>query len=65
MVRIFSEMDESLDFNENMTTNIVLNVVSYNDVCFSCGNCYLRSYLALKLFSIFVNIFSVKNFNIK
>ena len=30
--RIFSEIDEPLDFNQNMSTNTVLNEVSYNDV---------------------------------
>ena len=48
---IFSEIDEPLDLNENMSTNIVLNVISKNDVfIFFCGNCYSRSYLAVKLF---------------
>ena len=32
---IFSEIDESLDFNENMSNNnIAINVVYYNDICF-------------------------------
>ena len=33
-IRIFSEIDEPLNFNENMSTNTVLIVVSYNDVRF-------------------------------
>ena len=33
-MRIFPEIDEPLDFNENMSTNIVINVVSQNDVSF-------------------------------
>ena len=38
-----------------MSTNIVLNIVSKNDVrFFFCGNCYLRIYLAIKLFIPYV-----------
>ena len=51
---IFSEIDETLDFNENMSTNLVLNVVSYNDVFF------LRKLLFKKLFSFKV-IYSICN----
>ena len=52
--RIFSEIDEPLDFNENMRTNLVLDVVSLNAITFFCGNCYLTSYLASKLFIPYV-----------
>ena len=37
-----------------MSTNIVLNIVSKNYVRFFGGNCYLRSYLAIKLFIPYV-----------
>ena len=37
--RIFSEIDEPLSFNENMSANIV----SYRMMFVICGNCYLRS----------------------
>ena len=37
---IFSEIYEPLDFNENMSSNIVLYVVFLKDVRF-CRNCYL------------------------
>ena len=42
---IFPEIDKPLDFIENMRTNVVLNVVSYNDVRF------LRKLLFKTLFS--------------
>ena len=48
---IFSEIDRPPDFNENLSTNIVLNVVSYNDVRF------LRKLLFKKLYSFKVIYF--------
>ena len=54
MVRIFSEIDEPLDFNENMSINIVFGVVSRMMLLFS-GNCYLRSWYSLKV------IYSISN----
>ena len=45
---IFSEIDVLLDFNENMRSNIVLTVVSKNDVRF------LRKLLFKKLFIPYV-----------
>ena len=45
MVGIFSEIDEPLNFNENMGNNMVINVVSLNDVRF------LRKLLFKKVFS--------------
>ena len=50
---IFSEIDEPLDFIENMSTNIVLYVV-FRVMFVYCGNCYLRSSLAFKLFIPYV-----------
>ena len=53
MFWIFSEIDGPLDFNENVSTNTVFDVVSRMILVF-CGNCYSRSYLALKLFIPYV-----------
>ena len=50
----FSEIDEPLDFNENMSTNIVINVLSKKDVRF------LLKLLLKKLFSFKV-IYSISN----
>ena len=51
---IFSEIDRPLDFNENMSTNIVLYVFSYNDVNL------LRKFCFKKLLS-FKIIYSICN----
>ena len=38
-----------------MSANTVLNAVSWNDVRFFCGSCYLRSYnIAFKLFTTYL-----------
>ena len=50
----FSEIDEPLDFNENMSTDIVFNVLSKKDVRF------LLKLLFKKLFSFKV-IYSISN----
>ena len=49
--RIFSEIDRPLDFNENLSTNIVLDVVSWND------DRFLQKLLFKKLFSFKVIYF--------
>ena len=41
---------QSLDFNENMSTNTAFDDVSWNDVSFFGGKLHLRSYLSLKSF---------------
>ena len=40
--RIFSEIDRPLDFDENMSTIIVLYVFSYNDVRFLQKFCFKK-----------------------
>ena len=50
-IRIFSEIDRPPDFNEILSTNIVLNVVSNNYVRF------MRKLLFKKLFSFKVIYF--------
>ena len=49
-----SEVDDALDFNEKLSTTIVLNVVSWNYVRF------LRKLLLKKLFT-FIVIYSICN----
>ena len=63
LLRIFSEMDRPLDFNETLVNGSVLNVASLNNIrFFCCGNHYLKSYQHLKLFISYVIVKNHHNY---
>ena len=58
--RIFSEIDEPLDFNENASTNIV----SYNDIRFFVAKLLFEKLLGFKVINSICNTEINTNFNI-